>query len=373
MNRHLVLGVLGINLIITGCAQKGIANQDAFDQLAHQKAEEFIGNTLSALEKAEDVYGQARAENLPELTPLHWQQLTESIKKARSADLEGESSASLEAAAWVMTLYDSAQQSKQRVEQQLADILAQQQVLLSIKTDKILRRPYRDSIDDLKTLARHIESGQTRNLPDDANDLLKDMQALERDTMLELHWRPARKTLDKSEDEGSDDFAPETFAIAERLTRDVKKTITERYQDRLLCESTGLKALRAAQHALYIGREAESIINMDIDDSEEAALRLEGYLHQIATALEAGDLRNMSFLDQTLALVQKAHEQRDKAVIPLKKEIDALKQELLQYQTAQAENPVEHEESRGHTDTSHDASDTAASKLDTGDVITTAE
>lgn len=327
--KHLAISLIAASqLLIVGCAQKGIANQDEFDQLAHQKAEEYVGNTRSALEKAEDAYTAAKSEQFSILTPLHWQQMTLAIKKARTADLEGDSVSSLEASAWVMTYYDSALNVKKEVEAQLGEVLAQQQVLLSLKSDKILRRDYRKRVNELRQLTRTIESGQTDKVAEDGKELLEEMQQLELDTMLEIHWRPARKVLDKAEDEGTDDFAPETFAIAERLTRKAHDTIQEHYQKRDICSSIGLEALRAAQHALYIGREAEKIINMDIDDAEEAALRFEEYLHQIATALSADDLRNMAFLDQTLALVQKTREQKAAAEKPLLKEIEQLKRQL---------------------------------------------
>ena len=334
MNHTALAFILVSPLLINGCAQKGIANQDEFDQLAHQKAEEYVGKTRSALEKAEDVYGQARTQQLDVLAPLHWQQLTDAIKKTRTADLEGNNAASIEAAAWVMTYFDSAQTVKQQVETQLGDVLAQQAVLLELKADRILRRDYRDLVKELKKLTRSIESDQTKDISSKADDLLEDMQELELNTMLEIHWRPAQATLDKSEDEGTDDFAPETFTIAERLTRRAKDTIREQYQNREMCKTVGLEALRAAQHALYIGREAEKIINMDIDDSEEAALRFEGYLHRIAIALGAGDLRNMAFLDQTLALVQKAGEQRAAVEKPLLRQIEQLQRQL---ETSQAQ------------------------------------
>ena len=342
MNRIALVSIFVSLLLINGCAQQGIANQDEFDQLAHQKVEEYIGNTRSALEKAEDVYGQAKTQQLNILTPLHWQQLTDAIKKARVADLEGNNEASIEAAAWVMTYFESAQKIKAEIETQLGGVLAQQAILLDLKTDRILKKDYRNVIDDLKKLTRDIESGQTKDIQDDAKDLLDEMTELELSTMLEIHWRPARATLDKAEDEGTDDFAPETFAIAERLTRKAKFTIREQYQNRTICGTVGLDALRAAQHALYIGREAEKIINMDIDDAEEAALIFEGYLHQISTVLGAGDLRNMAFLDQTLALVQKAGEQKSAAEKPLLKRIELLQQQLseLQAQLEKQENAL---------------------------------
>ena len=368
MQRIALVSILISPLLINGCAQQGIANQDEFDQLAHQKAEEYVGKTRSALEKAEDVYGQAKSQQLNVLAPLHWQQLSDAIKKARTADLEGNNDASVEAAAWVMTYFESAQKVKAQVETQLGDVLAQQAVLLELKSDRILKRDYRDLIGELKKLARDIESGQAKDIADDAAELLEEMQELELNTMLEIHWRPARDTLDKAEDEGTDDFAPETFAIAERLTRKARYTIREQYQNREICDGVGIEALRASQHALYIGREAEKIINMDIDDAEEAALRFEGYLHQVSTALGAGDLRNMAFLDQTLALVQKAGEQKSAAEKPLLKQIEQLQSQLAALQAQlRSEESASSTETTANPSADSDAKDTDDKALQESD------
>tara|TARA_R110002167_G_scaffold155331_1_gene349744 strand:- start:3381 stop:4445 length:1065 start_codon:yes stop_codon:yes gene_type:complete len=329
MLRHSTfLPVLLALLLTSGCASKHIANEEAFDDLAARKAEAFTGDTDSALDKAEDALITARNENIALYSPLHWQQMTESIKTARKDDLAGKNQQAIEAAAWTLTLFESAMTNKQKVEDRLSVLLVQKQTLEEIKANKVLPAAYQKQFEQIKALAQRIEAGRDGNMNDDISDLLEDMQALERDTMLELHWRPARKTLDKAEDEGVDDFAADTFRAAEKLTEEARDTISDQYPNRVLSEQIGKRALRAAQHALYIGREAEKIINMDIDDAEQAALRFEDYLHQLAEALNAGDLRNMAFIDQTLALVQKANELSVNIKAPLEKRIQELTSRL---------------------------------------------
>jgi len=315
-------------LAATGCASNHIANEDSLENQAAIRAEQLTGNTQTALDKAEDAVEQARKDNYSLLTPLHWQQMNEAIKEARQQDLASNNSEAVAASARVLTLFESATQTRSKVENLLSSVLLQKDILEDIKADKVLPKPFREARNQIQKLAREIEAGKENKIDGDISDLMDDMKELERDTMLELHWRPAANTLIKAEKEGVDDFAPETFSEAESLTDEAEDTIKEQFENRRLSADVGLRALRAAQHALYIGREAEAIINMDIDDAENAALRFESYLHQLAEALNAGDLRNMAFLDQTLALVQKAREQATTIRQPLEQRIQQLESEL---------------------------------------------
>ncbi|MDP2504983.1 hypothetical protein [Oceanobacter sp. 3_MG-2023] len=333
------LSVLLALLLVSGCASKHIANEDAFDDLAARKAKTFTGDTHTALDAAEESVITGRNENLALYSPLHWQQMNTAISAARKSDLAGNDQQALESAARTLTLFESGMANKHKVAETLSVLLAQKQILEDIKADKVLPSAYKKQFEKIKSLAQAIEAGRDNSLDDDIGDLLEDMQELERDTMLELHWRPAQKTLEKAEDEGVDYFALETFKFAETLTEEANNTISDQYTNRTLSEQIGKRALRAAQHALYIGREAENIINMDIDDAEQAALRFESYLHQLAEALNAGDLRNMAFLDQTLALVQKANEQATNIKAPLEKKIRELTNRLQALESGTATAP----------------------------------
>jgi hypothetical protein len=314
--------------LLQGCAQQRIANEDELDSKAALKAESFIGDSRNALDDAEEALTRARAEDLEFFTPLHWQQINDAIKTARKEELAGHEQATITASALVTTLLNNAMGFKDKISSRLSDLLAQRLVLLDIRADKVMSKDFSKQDKRIRELASLLESGKDKDISADISETLNDMRDLERTTMLELHWRPAQKTLDKAADEGVDDFAPDTYKAARRMTDNAKDAITEQYQNRDASARIGLEALRAAQHALYIGREAEKIINMDIDDAEQAALRFEGYLNQIAEALNAGDLRNMAFLDQTLALVQKAREQASTLQAPLQKEINSLTHQL---------------------------------------------
>lgn len=335
--RTLLIAVLAL-ATLSGCAQQRIANEAELDNTAARKAESFVGDSRNALDDAEDALRRAATEDLEFFTPLHWQQINDAIRSARKQDASGNQQAAITSSALVTTLLSSALDYKARISTRLADLLNQRQVLLDIRADKVQSKDFDKQNKRIRELASLLETGKDKDMRSDITDILADMREIEQQTMLELHWRPARKTLDKAEDEGVDDFAPETFSAAERLTDEAEDTISEQFQNRELSTSVGLTALRAAQHALYIGREAERIINMDLDDAEQAALRFEGFLNQIGEALGTGDLRNMAFQDQTLALIQKARELHNNAQAPLQKEINQLQQQLQAIVATQANN-----------------------------------
>ena len=298
-------------VLLSGCAQQRIANEDELGNKAALKAESFIGDARNALDDAEEAYSRAQAEDLEFFTPLHWQQINDAIRTARKEDVAGHDQATITASALVTTLLNNAMGFKDKISDRLASLLTQRQVLLDIRADKVLAKEFAKQDNRIRELASLLEAGKEKDINAEISDILSDMTTLERDTMLELHWRPAKKTLEKAEDEGVDDFAPETFKAASNLAKKTFDTISAQYIKRDECARIGHEALRAAQHALYIGRESEKIVNLDPDDAEQAALRFEDFLKQIGDALGAENLRYMALQDQALALTQKAREMRN--------------------------------------------------------------
>ena len=299
-------------VLLTGCAQQRIANEDELGNKAALKAESFIGDARNALDDAEEAFNRAKAEDLEFFTPLHWQQINDAIKTARKEEVAGHDQATITASALVTTLLNNAMGFKDKISDRLASLLTQRQVLLDIRADKVLAKEFTKQDNRIRELASQLEAGKEKDINPEINDILSDMTELERNTMLELHWRPAQKTLEKAEDEGVDDFAPVTYAAAEKLAKKAFDTISAQYIKRDDCARIGHEALRAAQHALYIGRDAEKIVNLDPDDAEQATLRTEDYLQQIGEAIGVESLRYMSLQDQTLAITQRAREMNNR-------------------------------------------------------------
>jgi len=304
----LLTGLLSLSLL-SGCAAQRIANEDSVTQATTEKVSELGNDSERALSQAEAAYATASSEDLSFYAPLHMEQIQQALKQARSHELAGDAQASIESSARVLSLLDSALKNKARAQSALSPLFAQKAVLDEIKAGSVMSARYQREMKELRSLISMIEAGESDKVIDKSAGVLKSLQQLELDTMLRLHWQPADETLEKADDEDADTHAPATFSDAELQVEKAAQTIRRHYQDRALTESTGKEALRAAQHALYIAREAKNITRLDSAQAEQAALEFEGYLHQLSMTLGAGDMRHMALKDQTLAIVQYAEEQ----------------------------------------------------------------
>lgn len=304
----LLTGLLSLSLL-SGCAAQRIANEDSVSQATTEKVSELGNDSERALSQAEAAYATASSEDLSFYAPLHMEQIQQALKQARSHELAGDAQASIESSARVLSLLDSALKNKARAQSALSPLFAQKAVLDEIKAGSVMSARYQREMKELRSLISMIEAGESDKVIDKSAGVLKSLQQLELDTMLRLHWQPANETLEKADDEDADTHAPATFSDAELQVEKAAQTIRRHYQDRALTESTGKEALRAAQHALYIAREAKNITRLDSAQAEQAALEFEGYLHQLSMTLGAGDMRHMALKDQTLAIVQYAEEQ----------------------------------------------------------------
>ncbi|WP_430460436.1 hypothetical protein ACQUQU_14595 [Thalassolituus sp. LLYu03] len=303
IKRCIPLLAVGV-LLLSGCASQKLADQDSLTAQSSAKASEFGSDSERALEQAQAAYKQAVDEELAFYAPLHMKQLEAALKEAQQAELAGQAGNSVQASARVMTLLDNGLKNKTTALQLLAPVFTQKDVLDGIKAGNVLPKDYRDLIDDLSDLIALIEAGQSAKAMEKSAGLITDMKELELDTMLALHWQPAMDTLDKAEDEDADDTAAATFRKAEDKVDEAELFIRAHYSDRLQSETIGLDALRSAQHALFIGREAKRLQRLSAEQAEQAALKQEDLLHQIALTAGAGDMRHMAFKDQTLAIIQ---------------------------------------------------------------------
>ena len=324
----LLISVCTASLMMTGCATKKIANSDVFDSLANEKAEQFAGDSEKALNDAENAYTQAKKDELDFYAPLHMQELRDTLKKARTVELEGNADETIRVSAKVMALAEAGLKNKQKVEALLPALITQKNTLDEIKANNILPSDYQSAMDDFKELISLIEAGEETKATQGSQAVLAELQELELNTMLAQHWQPAKDTLDKAEDEDADSNAVKTYEYAEQLVDTAERQIRQNYTDRELTAKTGKDALRAAQHALFIGREVTTLVKMNSAQAEDVALKFEDYLGDIGAAIRADDVRHMSLQDQTLALKQYAEEQNEKVAAQYKKQIADLNGQL---------------------------------------------
>jgi hypothetical protein len=336
--------LLSALIISTGCASKQLTQDESFDQSALEKASEFSGDSERALIEAEVKYEAAISSNMNFYAPLHMKQASEKLAKAREAELKGLLSDSLIASAKVITLLQLAEDNKKKVEVLLKPIFVQKKALEELNTSKVLPNQYNDRLEDIKELVAKIEQDKESITPNEINSILVDLQQLEVDTLLEIHWQPAKDTLEKAEDEDADTNAPTSFEIAEELVEQAEKDIRAEYSNRALVKEKGLAALRSSQHALYVARDAEQLLKLNNKRAEEAVLKFEALLAQIGNTLKAKDLRHMALQDQATALAQNAETQASRLIAPLQNRITELEKKIERFGQVKTLEVVENPE-----------------------------
>ncbi len=329
MFRPLFLTILLSALLVsTGCANKRLAQSDELDQVALETAADFSGDSERALVEAEVKHEAAIASEMNFYAPLHMEQADEALALAREKELKGIQSDSIIASAKVITLLKRAQKNKEKVEVLLQPLLQQKTILEQLNSPRVLPNQFDSRIEDIKDLIAKIEQGADGIDTAEMTSVLDDLKQLELDTLLEIHWRPAKKTLIKAEDEDADKNAPKSFASAEELVDFAEREIRAKYLNRELVTQHGFTALRSAQHALYVARDAELLVKLNNQRAEDAVLKFEALLAQIGITLKAEDVRHMALQDQATALAQNAETQASRLIAPLQKRIAELESQL---------------------------------------------
>ena len=275
MFRPLILTLLFSVFLTTGCANKRLAQNDSYDQTALEKASEFEGDSEKALMEAEVKYEDALNSEMNFYAPLHMAQAYEALAAARIAELKGLQSESILDSAKVIILLQFASNNKKEVEVILKPLLHQKIILEQLNSPRVLPDQFEDRLDDIKDLITKVEEGKKDIKPADIESVLDDLKQLEMDTLLEIHWQPAQDALEKAEDENAEELAPKTFKFAEKLVDKTEEDIRLQYTKRELVSEKGLAALRSAQHALYVARDAEQLLKLDNESAEKAVLRFE--------------------------------------------------------------------------------------------------
>jgi hypothetical protein len=315
-------------LIITGCAHSSRTQDEQLDRLNLEKTVELNNISERAIAAAEIRYETAVKANMYFYAPLRMQQADDTLALAREAEIKGLQSDSLIASAKVISLLDLAETNKEKVNTILLPLLQQKRVLEQLNSPRVLPAEFNDQLKDIISLIKEIEDGADSIPPSKVEMTLVGLKNLELNTLLEIHWQPAKNTLTKAKNENADDNAPDSFASAKKLIDDAERDIRTQYSDRALVTKKGLAALRASQHALYTGRDAEQLLKLNHQNAEEAVLRFKSLLDQIGATLKAPDFRHMALQDQATALAQGAETHASRLIAPLQKRIAVLEKQL---------------------------------------------
>jgi len=314
--RFVLLLILGSVVLLQGCASAKLANQAALTAAADAKASELGTNSELALQRAEAAYQTAIKDQLGFYAPHTMEKLDEALKQAQQAHGKQQTLQAVKAAAHVLTLLENGQRNKAEALKLLAPVFEQKQRVDELNAQAVLSDDYQNQLENIQELIGLIEEGKSEQAVADSADVVADLVALERQTMLALHWQPAEDVLEQAEDEDADDHASKTYEDAEQKVKTAQEFISINFTKRDESKQLGLDALRASQRALFIGRESQTLQKLDAKKAEQAALKEEERLRQIGIAIGVNDLRYMALADQSNAIIEHIQTLRREAPTP---------------------------------------------------------
>lgn len=321
---YLLLGALALS---TGCSSTPLANYEELDSLSMVSAE-FSGDSERALVDAENKHEAALNANMTFYAPFHMAQAEQMLTNARGLELNGLQEESLKASAQVIMLLRGATENKNKVEQTLTPLLQQKQVLETLNSPIILPNQFNQQMAKIKELIINIETNEKPLSMGILLDIMADLQQLELDTLLTTHWLPANNTLEKARAENAEKFAPNSFIKAINSVNNAETFIRNNISNREAIKREGFQALRTAQHALYIARDAELLVGLTHQTAETVILGIEDLLAKISRALNMDSVTHMALTDQANAIAQAAETQRSRLMAPLQTRISQLEKQL---------------------------------------------
>lgn len=259
-----------------------------------------------ALDRAEQAQEKSEQQQLAFYSPGYARQVEDAVISARRASLNGQQQQLIDQAAKAMAWLQLGLQNKQQVKAQFATVLIKLESVQALQADKVQRRQYQAFMRRLETHFLALEQQQPPS-EQDITDLLAGLELLQRTTLLTRYWQPAHDTLEQARSEQAQQWAEQSFSQAEQAVQNAELQIQAKASAEQAAD-TGLRALRLAQHALYIAREAKRLHQLSELQAEQAALSFEELLHQLSTALDGEDRRHMSLYDQMLSIKQRLDE-----------------------------------------------------------------
>lgn len=308
MQNPILLISLALFVFISGCSSQQVENTDQADVI-NVDGQPITSPSEQALAEADALFEQAINDNLSFYSPSSMVKATQSIALARDNALNGFQTDSLAASQQTMQFLKDAKKNKALVEKNLRPLIQQKKVLEALNAPLVIPTQYNNQLNSIQTLISEIENDQVVISDERIQSTLNDFRLLELETLLSIHWLPAQNTLEKAKNESADIYAPISFLAAQEQLAQTKIDISNDMRDINAIEISGKQSLRAAQHALYLARDAQLLIQMNNQRAEIAVINMEKLLQKISRALKVDDVNYMSLLDQANAIAQAAETQ----------------------------------------------------------------
>jgi hypothetical protein len=307
--RHFAVCMFAFSLYLSGCSHQPQLppHEVQYQRYLSENTEALQQEQEQALDSAEQALEESEQQQLAFYSPGYAEQLSTAVTAARRASLADDQQALVDEAAKALASLQLGLETKQQGQRLLADILARRDEVTALQADKVARRSYQAFQQALQDAFMALEQS---NPPDEdtLQALLNQLDELEQQTLLTRFWQPAQRTLAQAESEDADELAPATYASATTAVADVERYIRQTDSQIDTATQQGHQALRQAQHALFVAREAKRLQQLNAREAEQTVLRFESLLHELSLAVDGADRRHMALYDQMLAIKQRLDE-----------------------------------------------------------------
>jgi hypothetical protein len=303
MNKTL-LGLCTLSLL-TACSGPAIKDAVIIQQTALSQAQSSEQDPQQAIENSRNLQVNAQQEDLYFYSPSYMAQAEKEIALAEEALKQNKpASVTITHSLTAKALFERGLATKQTVTNQLAPSFDGITMLKQINSHVLVKDDFEDIEDDIKDLILLIEQGNINDAIKDQKDVLTDIAQLEKETLKVAYFTPAQSALDKAEDADAEEFATQTFEIAEEAVDKLERLIKSQYKKRDLITERSKATIRLAQHAENVAKAAKPLLKINAEQAEQHILHIESLLDRITKALNHDSINHMPLNNQSIALAQ---------------------------------------------------------------------
>lgn len=338
------LTILGLSVVITGCANTKLANDADLLLQAQEQATQVTKTPEEMIQIAGERINNADAD-LRFYAPIHMERAQDKLAEARKMSQKEATpenqAAALSAAILAEQLIGEAEKNRAVVKVQLAQSLAHRDILIELGSPEIQPKAFNKGMGHLDDLIREIEGGNIDKVTREQPDLLEEFAKIEADTLRVKWLSEAESTFAEAEDNGAGKYAPASYEQAELAIERADDYIEINYRDREGVRNKSREAYILAAKALNVSKEVQKIHQKSLEEVEAYTDSIQDLFEDINQEAEVSELVSLTFYEQAKQIKESIRKQQDMSSIPEATESLENEPEATEPQTSEAPEIIE--------------------------------
>jgi len=225
--------------------------------------------------------GTARANQIDVLSPHNYQEAQEASDDSKeSLDKQDDNQDVLHEVALGRAWLDRAKQAAAVSKTHMAEVVTARQQALDAGALESFPTEFNSADSDLRNVTSDLEENDLSNIDKNRSPLQAAYLDLELKAIKHANLNASQKKIELAKDEGAQDFAPRSLAIAEKNLKDTSAFITGNRHDTRKIKALSDRLTYDADHLLKITRESKIAGKVS---SEETALQSESDQQRLNT------------------------------------------------------------------------------------------